>query len=352
MVLENNGEGFAGGIGATAGSAVFNSMIIPALVILVAIQTKGVKSITVSRNVILRDGITLILCELVLIVMISGEKLYWWHGFLLMALYVGYVLYMLDPWKWRKSSKIEADETPEEEPEQEVKPEPEQAADIDGEDNTDIPLPTLERLKAFFILDLEKAIAGHQLNQTKARTLLVIATLIIAAACWFLVDACDKLGGILGFQTYFIAIIIAAAATSVPDTIISIRSATKNSENGEQSTENYNDAISNALGSNIFDICFALGFPLFVYTLFIESPILLYTNDPIGSTVGDDVSELRIILLGLTVMAFLIYIIGKQMTKFKAFLLLLTYFAFLLYILGKANGSEWAKVISEWVKVI
>ena len=29
----------------------------------------------------------------------------------------------------------------------------------------------------------------------------------------------------------------------------------------------YDDAISNALGSNIFDICFALGFPLFLFTL-------------------------------------------------------------------------------------
>ena len=43
-------------------------------------------------------------------------------------------------------------------------------------------------------------------------------------------------------------VIIAAAATSVPDTILSIKDARKG---------NYNDAISNALGSNIFDICFA-----------------------------------------------------------------------------------------------
>ena len=36
----------------------------------------------------------------------------------------------------------------------------------------------------------------------------------------------------------------------------------------------YDDAVANALGSNIFDICFALGFPLFAFTLF-NGPIVM-----------------------------------------------------------------------------
>ena len=44
-----------------------------------------------------------------------------------------------------------------------------------------------------------------------------------------------------------VVIIIAVAANSVPDTILSVKDAIKG---------NYNDAISNAIGSNVFDIGF------------------------------------------------------------------------------------------------
>ena len=83
----------------------------------------------------------------------------------------------------------------------------------------------------------------------------------------------------------FIAVILASAATSVPDTIISIRDA----QNG-----NYNDAISNALGSNIFDVCFALGLPLFLYCI-IYGPITMSPETVQFS------SELRILLLIMTI---------------------------------------------------
>ena len=63
----------------------------------------------------------------------------------------------------------------------------------------------------------------------------------------------------------FVALNLASAASSFPDTIISIKDAKKG---------NYDDAISNALGSNIFDVCFALGFPLFIFTL-INGPIVM-----------------------------------------------------------------------------
>ena len=63
----------------------------------------------------------------------------------------------------------------------------------------------------------------------------------------------------LDIPILFVAVILASAATSVPDTVISVRDAKQG---------NYNDAISNALGSNIFDICFALGLPLFLFCIF------------------------------------------------------------------------------------
>lgn len=44
--------GFSGGIGTTAGSAVFNTMVIPAFVILAVLLKSKEKVITVSKNVI------------------------------------------------------------------------------------------------------------------------------------------------------------------------------------------------------------------------------------------------------------------------------------------------------------
>ena len=44
---------------------------------------------------------------------------------------------------------------------------------------------------------------------------------------------------------------------------------------------NYDDAVSNVLGSNIFDVCFALGFPLFLFTI-IYGPIEMGSRIKLG----------------------------------------------------------------------
>ena len=120
-------------------------------------------------------------------------------------------------------------------------------------------------------IDLEEIIIGKkEINNYNASILLFISTLIIGTSCLLLVYACEIIGAdkytipILGefygldIPILFVAVILASAATSVPDTVISVRDAKQG---------NYNDAISNALGSNIFDICFALGLPLFLFCI-------------------------------------------------------------------------------------
>ena len=108
-------DGFAIGIGTTAGSALFNGMVIPAVCILavvgIAISGKVRDSVSVSTKVILRDGLFLIGAEFLLIITLNGTSLAWWQGFLLMALYVGYMAYML--------TSMKSDEEEEEEEEDE-----------------------------------------------------------------------------------------------------------------------------------------------------------------------------------------------------------------------------------------
>ena len=307
LICLNDTEGFSGGIGTTAGSAIFNGMIIPAVVIFVVLMTGIAKSITVSKKVILRDGLFLIGAELILIFLISGTTLYWWHGLILMLTYGVYMTYMLTS---MKSNEEDEDEDEDEE-----------------EDDNDIGV-----IKGLLTLNLEAVFIGDKdISSKNAWTLLTFSMIVIGAACLLLVNSCEMIGNALGIPIMFIAVVLASAATSVPDTIISMRDAKKG---------NYNDAIANALGSNIFDICFALGFPLFLYCI-IYGPIVMKEK------VIEFSSELRILLLIFTILSFFIYYIGSNMGKFKAFMLISIYLLFTTYIVGQSIEAEWSEIISN-----
>lgn len=312
LFVLHNRDGFAGGIGTTAGSAIFNGMIIPAVVILAVIGYGLAKKVTVSKKVIWRDGLSLIAAELVLIFVIKGTELNWWHGLILMITYGVYVTIMLST---MSSSVGEEDEDEEEEEEEEKN------------DEKSI-------LTSILTLDLEPVFIKGAINNGNAWALLITSMIVIGGSCALLVHACEGLALGAGVRTYFVAVVLASAATSVPDTIISYRDAMA----GE-----YDDAVANALGSNIFDVCFALGLPLFLFTL-IYGPI---TMSP--ETV-ENITELRIILLMLTVVAFLIYIYGDGMGRIKAFLLLGIYIGFTVFVASKAYGTELALDLGTFLR--
>ena len=353
-------DGFSVGIGTTAGSALFNGMIIPAACIFAVIGTvvHGVKvtSINVSSKVILRDGLSLLFCEAVLILLINGNALYWWQGLVLVVLYIAYLLYMI------LSMKSPAQN--EEEQEQ-----------VEQENDTD---EARSAIGSFFywlsggpLLDLESHFIGKEQEQKiKDKTwngwpLLLASTVVIGIACFVLVKACEWLGtgpgnelhssytlfgkefAGIGMPTMFVAVIFASMATSVPDTVMSIRDA----KDGD-----YDDAVANALGSNIFDICFALGFPLLVYTL-IYGPIEL------SPTIAAESAELRVLLFCLTIIGFVIYFVGRrgtasdgttyiEMKRGKALLLIILYLVFVIYIFGLSWDASWAQQISDAIQTV
>jgi len=105
LFVLRNVDGFSGGIGTTAGSAIFNSMIIPSMAILAVIYSGVTNKIKVSRKVLKRDGLTLIGTEVIFILMISGTSLDWYHGLLLMLIYGVYLAYMLSTMT-RKEEKM------------------------------------------------------------------------------------------------------------------------------------------------------------------------------------------------------------------------------------------------------
>lgn len=295
--------GFAGGMGTTAGSAVFNVLIIPAASILTAIKVFKITGVKVDKKVVLRDGLMLIIAELILLIIIT-KTLYWWHGILLMLLYVVYFGFMFMTMKNTTSQKVIML-------------------------NNSKPA---RRLAACIKLDLREAIVGNNLLQTNnSWVLLSISTIIIALACYLLVYGCELFGHAIGMHGYFVAVILVAVASSMPDTILSVKDAKKG---------NYNDAISNALGSNIFDICFALGLPLFIYTL-------IYGPINIRKSMVEYILELQILLLLITIFVFFIFYFSNKIGKTKVFLLLILYALFAAYTIARAYQSSWIQPITE-----
>jgi Ca2+/Na+ antiporter len=356
LLVLNDMDGFAVGIGTTAGSALFNGMIIPAVCILavIGVSINGVTrdSVDVSTKVILRDGLFLIFAEFILILTLNGTKLFYWHGLILMGTYAVYMFYMLSSMRLSGSK----DEDDEDKDDNEVEDDDE-VRGVLGSLFYWLSLGPLLDLESLFIREKQE----QQIKDEKWNgwPLLLSSTAVIGGACFLLVKACEWLGtgseahpsytfmgqeyAGLGLPPLFVAVIFASMATSVPDTIISVRDAKK----GEA-----DDAVANALGSNIFDICFALGFPLFLYTI-------IYDPIEMNSATVDASGELRICLLILTVVAFFIYFLGPRdsstgvprirMGKNRAYLLLALYVAFIAYIIGRGADAEWAVPITNFL---
>jgi cation:H+ antiporter len=193
-------------------------------------------------------------------------------------------------------------------------------------------------------LDVTHLVLSRQkINPNKAWILLLVSTLIMTFGTWLLVYATDRFGEATGIPLIFVAVVLSAAATSVPDTIISVKDARKG---------NYDDAVSNALGSNIFDIAFALGFPILLYNLVYRSSMTLHWY------VLKFTQEVWAFLLLATVAAVAILLIGKYLTRIKAFLLLGIYVVFLFFVwtqvselqegIGKTIGDFFSEV-AQWI---
>lgn len=328
LFIMKDAEGFSGGIGTTAGSAIFNSMVIPAVAVLAVVGMGLTKKVQVSKKVMWRDGISLLIAELIFIILISGSLLDWYHGLLLMLVYVVYIVYMF----WSMDKK-----------EREVLLEESHIRDEDFDDEERKQKPFILGL---LTLDLERIFIGRdKITSVNAWAMLIFATLSIAGVCYLLVLACEWIGAAyytvpffgefqgLDIPVMFVALILASAASSFPDTIISI----KDAQRGQ-----YDDAISNALGSNIFDICFALGFPLFIFTL-------LYGPIPMPPEMVDLSSELRFLLWLLTFAVLIIFVIGSYIGRRKAVFLLVLYCLFVLYVIGRGAGNELAQTIADWL---
>jgi cation:H+ antiporter len=297
-------EGFSAGIATCAGSAVFNLSVIPGLCILFAVgfrrkQPQKKTEVRVRHETILRDGLFFLLAELVLISYLGNQTLTWWMGGTLMGIYVLYMAYLLNLIHQHGKTEHEVE-----------------------------PLPEIEKSSLIrTLLTLNSAsllFGGRELTKARAWVVLLVSTAFMAVACHFLAKAVIDSSTALDIPAFFTAVILGAAATSVPDTILSVKDAQKG---------DYDDAISNAVGSNIFDLTIALGLPLLVYGL-------MYGDVTLANTAGD-VRELRVALVLLTVLILGTLLSSKVLGRKRGYFLLGIYGAWTLFIVGRAMNWAW-----------
>ncbi len=313
-------DGFSGGLGVAAGSALFNLLIIPTLVVILLYSMGRGNNIILNKRVLLREGVVLLISQVVFIIFLFEGNLKGYHGLILVMIYMFYlgVLFFI--------TKIK------------------QGADP----GFTTPQEKTGRSVMFRIITLDithLVLNGRKLNPGRAWILLVTGTLIMALGTWLLVYATDLFGKATGnIPLIFVAVVLSAAATSVPDTIISIKDARKG---------NYDDALSNALGSNIFDIAFALGLPVMLYNLVYGNSLVL--NQPELAFA----QEVWVFLLMATVVALAIMVTGKRFNRLKAFLLMAIYLLFLLFVatqvkegmkegIGQTIG-QLLKDVADWI---
>ena len=100
--------------------------------------------------------------------------------------------------------------------------------------------------------------------------------MFIGVLCWVLVESAIGISNIMNIPEVVIALTVLAVGTSVPDMISSVIVA-KQGRAGM--------AISNAIGSNIFDIFVGLGFPWLLKIILIDEKLFIDIKG-LGLSVG------------------------------------------------------------------
>jgi len=300
-------DGFSAGLSVASGSALFNLLLIPALAVIVLYSAGHGKKVVLNKRVLLREGLVLLASQVLFIIFLFSGELKALQGLGLVLVYAGYLLLLYMITRSRRK----------------------------GDPGFRIPLPSRHKSRWLQVATLDitqLTLRGERVTTRNAWALLIFSTLVMTGGTWLLVFGTDRFGEATGVPLIFVAVVLSAVATSVPDTIISFKDARKG---------NYDDAISNALGSNIFDIAFALGFPILLYDLFnpgfirLEGEIRAFTQ------------EVWVFLLLATVLALLVMLVGKYFNRLKAWILLFIYILFLLFVGTQVNESLESSIGSD-----
>ena len=248
---------FEVGIGTIAGSALFNLLVIPGICVFVAPV-----AFKVGKKVLSRDALFYLIAVFVLIVCLIYFKT--WGIVIALVLLFFYLIYVKE---------------------------------------------IINHVRVYKKKKKNQQIEGINIINEVLKFFLFLA--IIGLFTFFLTDASINLSSALGVPAIIIAFTIIAAATSVPDTVISVVNAKKG---------DLDDATSNVFGSNIFNIFVGIGLPLLIYSLYKGAVSINFTN-----------LEIILGLLGATILVLYFFGDDHKLKKKEAAVLLLMYLIFVGY---------------------
>lgn len=161
----------------------------------------------------------------------------------------------------------------------------------------------------------------EELEEDMSYWLITFWIVIAMAIIWISIDAIIAsalvIADAIHVPPFIVSVVVIAAATSIPDTLLSVKSARKGDADG---------AISNAVGSNIFDICVGLGIPMVIAGRTIE--VQLSQNAGMFGFLLISMFTTGVLLLK-----------KKGMHKKDAAIMGIVYLAFIVYVVMKAiNG--------------
>ena len=308
-------EGFSAGYGTIIGSSAFNIALIPVISFVYLYFKKGRNIIfDINKSIVKQDAFFL----LGSIIILSFGFFFGVNIFLALSLIFFYLVYIFYVIKTRVSKKDN-----------------DSLSDEKFITNNNLELKEkimyteyTTSVSALLNFKLFRIFFKGQVNKFTSTLVLLISILIIGASCYILVLATEKISHILEINLFFGAFIIAAIASSIPDTIFSIQDA----EN-----DKFIDSFSNAYGSNIFDICIGIGFPVLIYTLLHGSINMSMPIDRIG-WLGDYIFGGNLLLWSLVILFLfsliisVVYYVGKLNLKSAIFIFLL-YITFITSLL-------------------
>ncbi|MCB8945709.1 MAG: calcium/sodium antiporter [Ardenticatenaceae bacterium] len=286
-LVQQGGEHSDVGVGNIVGSAVFNILVITGLSALV-------RPAKVSWQVVVRDCLIYTVSIALLLGTFADGQVTLFEVLLFLSLYAIYI-FILFQWNLFVPNG--------------------------GEDIVEVLEKELEKESAktgwyYRITAGVSAVIGFTTGDPRRsyiRTFLISIVYIVLIS-YFLVEYAVVFAGAIGVPPIIIALTVLAGGSSVPDLIASVLVARQG--RGEM-------AVSNAVGSNIFDISIGLGLPWLIILLARKETITVGTADLWSSTM---------VLLITVVILFVFLSTNRELSRKEGGVLILLYIGYVLWI--------------------
>ena len=291
----------ATGVGTIVGSAIFN-------LVLVVGFASAISTCYLNWRSVLRDVIAYAISVLLLYWFAMDDKFTFNEAGIFMLTYVAYIIFLL---YWSKMVKNGSDAYERlEKIEEEMAKHPEKSKNI---------IVLIFRAITFPITFIIDSVPDPKKKESWTIPVFILSLAVIAYSSYWLVEAAEDLAAILQIPPAIIALTILAGGTSVPELISSAIVARQG--HGDM-------AVSNAIGSNTFDILMGLGLPVMLY--------ILMKGGAVEGIGGKDIAASIVLLFGSLIFIVLFLTILKfKANRFFGFTLIIIY---VLYVYSAYAG--------------